>query len=105
MLILMEAPCCCQFLDFIQPVSRFSDNRSPFQKALIYGLPAVLPLILCFSVATVAGCVLVFASGGIYGIIALGKKADRDTMMTRAKGEEVEMKETLIANEQSASVQ
>ena len=32
-------------------------------------------------------------------------RADRDTMITRAKGEEVEMKETLIANEQTASVQ
>ncbi|XP_076455165.1 calcium channel flower homolog [Babylonia areolata] len=104
-LILMEAPCCCQFLDFIQPVSRFSERRGPFQKALIYGLPAILPLILCFSVTSAIGCALVFASGGIYGIIALGKKADKETMMTRARGEEVEMKETLIANEQSASVQ
>ncbi|KAK7094425.1 calcium channel flower homolog [Littorina saxatilis] len=105
MLILFEAPCCCQFLDFVQPVSRFSERRSPFQKAIFYGLPAILPLILCFSITTAIGCMLVFASGGIYGIIALGKKADRDTMMNRAKGDDVEMKETLMANEETASVQ
>lgn len=36
--VMLEAPCCCQFMDFIQPVSRFSERRTPFQKALIYGL-------------------------------------------------------------------
>lgn len=107
MLILLEAPCCCQFLDFIQPLSRFSDRRTPFQKALIYGLPAIIPLLICFSITTIIGCALVFASGGIYGIIALGRKADRETMMNRVRSasDDVEMKDALIANEQSASVQ
>lgn len=103
--IAFEAPCCCQFLDFIQPLARFSESRSAFQKALIYGLPAIIPLILCFSVTTGAGCALLFASGAVYGMIALGRKADRDTMRTRARGEDLEMKETLMANEESASVQ
>ena len=105
MLILLEAPCCCQFLDFIQPVSRFSDRRSPFQKALIYGLPALIPMMFCFSLSVVGGSALCVAAGGIYGIIALGRKADRETLTKRASGEDVEMKETLIANETSASVQ
>jgi hypothetical protein len=47
------------------------------------------------------GSALLIASGVIYGLIALGKKADRDTMMQRARGDDVEMKETLIANEVS----
>ncbi|XP_025114366.1 calcium channel flower homolog [Pomacea canaliculata] len=103
--VMLEAPCCCQFMDFIQPVSRFSERRTPFQKALIYGLPALVPLMLCFSVTTALGCALLFASGGVYGIIALGKKAERDVMMSRARGDDLEMKETLMANEESASVQ
>ena len=36
--------------------------------------PAIVPLILCFSLTTGIGSLLVFASGGIYGIMALGKK-------------------------------
>ncbi|KAK7465994.1 hypothetical protein BaRGS_00037431 [Batillaria attramentaria] len=105
LVIALEAPCCCQFLDFIQPLARFSENRSPFQKALIYALPAITPLALCFSLTTGMGCILLFAAGAMYGLMALGRKADRQTMMSRARGDEMEMKETLIANEESASVQ
>ncbi|XP_059157355.1 calcium channel flower homolog [Physella acuta] len=97
--ILLEAPCCCQFLDFIQPISRFSERRSYWQKAFAYALPAFIPPILCFSVTTMCGSALLIASGVVYGLIALGKKADRDIMLSRARGDDVEMKETLITNE------
>uniref|UniRef100_A0A0B6ZI39 Calcium channel flower n=1 Tax=Arion vulgaris TaxID=1028688 RepID=A0A0B6ZI39_9EUPU len=101
--ILLEAPCCCQFLDFIQPISRFSERRSYWQKALVYGLPPLLPLLLCFSITTIIGCVVLIASGVIYGLIALGKKADRSTMMARAQGRDTEMDDTLVTNEISPS--
>ncbi|CAG5128998.1 unnamed protein product [Candidula unifasciata] len=99
--IIMEAPCCCQFLDFIQPISRFSERRTYWQKAIAYALPSFLPPMLCFSVTTACGSALLIASGVIYGLIALGKKADRDTMISRARGNDVELKETLITNEVS----
>ncbi|BFZ20103.1 hypothetical protein BsWGS_23142 [Bradybaena similaris] len=97
--IIMEAPCCCQFLDFIQPISRFSERRTYWQKALAYALPPFLPPLMCFSVTTACGSALLIAAGVIYGLIALGKKADRDTMISRARGSDVELKETLITNE------
>ncbi|CAL1526518.1 unnamed protein product [Lymnaea stagnalis] len=98
-IILLEAPCCCQFLDFIQPISRFSERRSYWQKAFVYAIPAFVPPIMCFSITTMCGSGLLIASGVIYGLIALGKKADRETMMSRARSDDVELKETLITNE------
>ncbi|CAG5122194.1 unnamed protein product [Candidula unifasciata] len=97
--VLLEAPCCCQFLDFIQPISQFSERRSYWQKALAYALPPLIPPLLCFSVTTMCGSALLMASGVIYGLIALGRKADRQTMITRARGRDVEMNSTLVTNE------
>ncbi|OWF39481.1 Calcium channel flower-like [Mizuhopecten yessoensis] len=34
--VLFEAPCCCQFIEFADKVGKFSDNRSPWQKAALY---------------------------------------------------------------------
>ncbi|XP_005105049.1 calcium channel flower homolog [Aplysia californica] len=98
-IIVLEAPCCCQFLDFIQPITRFSERRSYWQKAGAYAIPPFVPFLLCHSLTVIFGCALLLTSGVVYGLLALGKKADRDTMMTRARGEDVEMKETLITSE------
>lgn len=35
---------------------------------------AIVPLALCFGLATIFGCGLVFAAGVIYGLMGLGKK-------------------------------
>ncbi|RUS74624.1 hypothetical protein EGW08_017604 [Elysia chlorotica] len=103
--IVLEAPCCCQFLDFIQPVSRFSESRSYWEKALVYTLPPVLAPLMCFSTTTMCGAALLMASGVIYGMIALGRKADRDTMLSRARSEQdVEMKATLVTNDTSSTL-
>lgn len=101
--IVLEAPCCCQFLDFIQPISRFSENRSYWEKALVYTLPPILAPLMCFSTTTMAGAALLMASGVIYGMIALGRKADRDTMLARARSQDLEMKSTLVTNESNSS--
>ncbi|KAK3758800.1 hypothetical protein RRG08_030611 [Elysia crispata] len=101
--IVLEAPCCCQFLDFIQPVSRFSESRSYWEKALVYTLPPILAPLMCFSTTTMCGAALLMASGVIYGMIALGRKADRDTMLARARSQDVEMKATLVTNETTSS--
>ncbi|XP_011671878.1 calcium channel flower homolog isoform X2 [Strongylocentrotus purpuratus] len=34
--ILLEAPFCCQFLDITDKVSKWSERRAPWQKALFY---------------------------------------------------------------------
>ena len=34
--LLLEAPCCCAYLDFIDKISKFSDERPAYQKAIAY---------------------------------------------------------------------
>jgi hypothetical protein len=41
---------------------------------LLFFRPALLAVILCFSITSIIGAALLFASGGFYGIIALGRK-------------------------------
>ncbi|CAI5455936.1 unnamed protein product [Caenorhabditis angaria] len=79
--IALEAPFCCQFVDFIEKLARFSESRQLWQKAAIYGGMGIIPILLCLELNTVLGSGTVFSSGVIYGFMALGKKADRSNMM------------------------
>jgi len=84
LLVTFEAPCCCMFLDFIERISNFSETRPYWQKALLYGLISPIPIILCLEVSTFFGAGLIFITGVMYGMMALGKKADRSEIMARA---------------------
>jgi len=84
LLVTLEAPCCCMFLDFIERISQFSETRPYWQKALLYGLISPIPIVLCIEVSTFFGAGLIFVTGILYGMMALGKKADRSEMMARA---------------------
>lgn len=101
MAVIFEGPCCCPFLDFINEIGKFSDARPHWQKAVFYTLTSVVPILMCFSLSTVFGCGLVFVCGVLYGIMTVGKKADREEMRQKARGEDVEMKDTLIGNMES----
>ncbi|XP_071096519.1 calcium channel flower homolog [Haliotis cracherodii] len=99
MLIALEAPCCCPFLDFIQPLGRWSDARPHLQKAILYGVCAVVPIALCFTLTQLLSCALIMATAVFYGLMALGKKGDRNEMAVRARTTgDTEMKATLINN-------
>ena len=37
-LIMFEVPICCQFVQYTQPVAAFSQQRPPWQKAILYTL-------------------------------------------------------------------
>ncbi|GAB1607057.1 calcium channel flower homolog [Argonauta hians] len=93
--VVFEGPCCCPFLDFISQIGKFSDNRPHWQKAVFYTIISLIPIVMCFSLSTVFGCSLVFVSGVLYGMMALGKKADRSEMMEKAR-QDVEMTGTLL---------
>ncbi|KAK3605238.1 hypothetical protein CHS0354_037638 [Potamilus streckersoni] len=103
--VVFEAPCCCPFLDFIDKIGKFSEERPHWQKAVIYAVMAVFPVALCFSMTTIFGSALVFATGALYGMMALGKKADREVMLKRARSEDVELNATLITNEERVDLQ
>lgn len=82
--LVFEAPICCSFIELTKPIAAFAEKRTFFQKAIIYVISAIVPLALCFGLSTVFGCGLVFAAGVIYGLMGLGKKAERHQMMATA---------------------
>jgi hypothetical protein len=83
-MIMFEVPICCQFVSFTQPVATFSEGRPAWQKAIIYSLPPLLPLVLCQSISIVLGFICLLVNGAIQFMLAVGKKASRDEMLQRA---------------------
>ncbi|CAJ0572709.1 unnamed protein product, partial [Mesorhabditis spiculigera] len=79
--VALEAPFCCQFVDFIEKLAAFSESRSHFHKAILYGVMGLIPIFICIELETFLGSGMIFACGCCYGFMALGKKADRNTMM------------------------
>ncbi|XP_061708103.1 calcium channel flower isoform X2 [Cydia pomonella] len=85
--IVCEAPCCCFFIDYVQTLSDKVESRPYWQKAAAYVGLALPPFFLCFlSLSTWFGSGLIFATGVIYGMMALGKKGTRDDMAAMAAG-------------------
>ncbi|CAF1469906.1 unnamed protein product [Rotaria magnacalcarata] len=85
-MIMFEVPICCQFVRFTQPVANFSENRPAWQKAFLYSIPPLLPLVLCQSISIVLGFICLLVNGAIQFMLVVGKKASREEMMQRAAG-------------------
>lgn len=85
LLLIFEAPVCCQFIEQTKSIAGWIDRRKYWQKGIIYLVMAVIPLIPSRSVTSFLGCVPVFATGVFYGLLSLGKKADRGEMMANAQ--------------------
>lgn len=80
----IEAPCCCIFIDFVQEVAQKADSRPYWNRAALYCCIAIPPVILCFGLGSLFGCGLVFGTGVLYGMMALGKKATAEEMRNAA---------------------
>ncbi|UJR21692.1 hypothetical protein I4U23_024769 [Adineta vaga] len=85
-MIMFEVPICCQFVSYTQPVADFSKNRPAWQKAVLYSVPPLLPLVLCQSISIVLGFICLLVNGAIQFMLAVGKKASREEMLNRAGG-------------------
>ncbi|CAF2851496.1 unnamed protein product [Rotaria sp. Silwood2] len=83
-MIMFEVPICCTFVSYTQPVARFSEKRPPWQKAILYSIPPLLPLALCQSISIVLGFICLLVNGAIQFMLAVGKKASREEMLQRA---------------------
>ena len=81
LIIALEAPFCCMFVDFIEKLAQFSESRKNWHKAALYGAMGAVPILMCFGMSTFLGSGMIFGCGAIYGFMALGMKADRNTMM------------------------
>ncbi|XP_058793350.1 calcium channel flower isoform X1 [Phymastichus coffea] len=84
LVIVVEAPCCCMFIEFVQKISNIADSRPYWNRAALYcGLP-IIPLVMNLTITTFFACALIFCTGLIYGVMAIGKKASRDEMSRAA---------------------
>ncbi|XP_058793351.1 calcium channel flower isoform X2 [Phymastichus coffea] len=74
LVIVVEAPCCCMFIEFVQKISNIADSRPYWNRAALYcGLP-IIPLVMNLTITTFFACALIFCTGLIYGVMAIGKK-------------------------------
>nr|XP_026490468.1 calcium channel flower isoform X1 [Vanessa tameamea] len=109
--IVCEAPCCCFFIDYVQTLSDRIETRPYWNKAALYIGLALPPFFMCFfSVSTWLGSGMIFGTGIIYGMMALGKKASIDDMRTSAANLEAGVgqptsapRANLVTNEQPFS--
>ncbi|XP_067826109.1 calcium channel flower homolog isoform X2 [Heptranchias perlo] len=84
-LFLCEAPFCCQFIEFANAVSARADKLRYWQKAIFYCGMAIFPVFLRFSITTLFGNGIAFASGVLYGLASLGKKLQDRNMADEEK--------------------
>ncbi|XP_031776992.1 calcium channel flower isoform X2 [Nasonia vitripennis] len=85
----IEAPCCCMFIDFVQNFSEWVDKRPYWNRAAAYCLMAIPPFLLCIGATSFFGSGLIFATGVVYGMMSIGKKgsgADPTGLPTSAVG-------------------
>lgn len=85
LLFIFEAPICCSYMEITQKIGTWIEKRKYYQKGIIYLIMAILPLLPSRDVISILGCIPVFATGVFYGLLSLGKKADRSEMMSKAQ--------------------
>ncbi|RZF33952.1 hypothetical protein LSTR_LSTR010435 [Laodelphax striatellus] len=84
LVIVIEAPCCCFFIEYVQNVSDIVEKRPYWNKGALYCGIALPPFIFCIGLASFFGSGLIFLTGVIYGMMALGKKATAEEMRQNA---------------------
>ncbi|KAJ8688479.1 hypothetical protein QAD02_024274 [Eretmocerus hayati] len=102
-ILLVEAPCCCLFIEFVQQFSNAVEQRPYWNKAAAYCIGAVLPILFgAFLLSTFFTAGLTFGTGALYGMMSIGKKAPMGEMMRNAgagaQGVSSNMKSTLVEN-------
>lgn len=80
----IEAPCCCMFIDYVQQLADKADQRPYWNRAALYCIIAIPPILLCFGLGSLFGSGLIFATGAVYGMMAIGKKATAEEMRNAA---------------------
>uniref|UniRef100_A0A0V0G7P7 Calcium channel flower n=1 Tax=Triatoma dimidiata TaxID=72491 RepID=A0A0V0G7P7_TRIDM len=78
--IVIEAPCCCLFIDFVQHLSEWVDKKPYWNRAVFYCGISIPPFLFCIGLSSFLGSGLIFATGVVYGMMSLGKKASREEM-------------------------
>ncbi|KZC07297.1 Calcium channel flower, partial [Dufourea novaeangliae] len=87
--VMIEAPCCCLFIDFVQNLSDWVEKKPYWNRAAAYCLMPLPSIFLCMTLSSIFGGGLIFATGVIYGMMSLGRKASFHEMRTSATTVEV----------------
>nr|XP_035964273.1 calcium channel flower homolog isoform X2 [Halichoerus grypus] len=98
-LLLCEAPFCCQFIEFANTVAEKVDRLRSWQKAVFYCGMAIIPVVISLTLTTLLGNAIAFATGVLYGLSALGKKGDAISyariQQQKQQGDEEKLTDTL----------
>ncbi|XP_046398026.1 calcium channel flower isoform X2 [Ischnura elegans] len=86
LVVVVEAPCCCMFIDFVQNISEWVDRKPYFYRAVGYAGIALPGIFMCPGLGSIFGSGLIFGTGVIYGLMSLGKKGSREEMASAAVG-------------------
>ncbi|KAK2585254.1 hypothetical protein KPH14_009954 [Odynerus spinipes] len=100
--VMIEAPCCCLFIDFVQNLSDFVEKKPYWMRGLAYCLMALPSILLCSGINSIIGSGLIFATGGVYGLMSIGKKGalgQRSAAM-ETQAPSSSMQSTLVENAQ-----
>ncbi|KAH8405056.1 hypothetical protein KR222_007559, partial [Zaprionus bogoriensis] len=81
----LEAPFCFPCIENVDKLAVQVDAKPMFFRAGLYCAMAMPPIFMCFSLASFFGSGLIFATGAVYGMMALGKKASSDDMRAAAQ--------------------
>jgi len=85
LVVTIEAPFCCAFVDHVQVFARKIEDRPLLVKAAVYVVAPLPTIIFCFGFYSFIGGGVVIGAGVIYAMIALGKKASREEMARNAQ--------------------
>jgi len=83
--LVLEAPCCFVFFDFGDKLARWSENRKPWHKVVLFVLLSLPAVCVYQGVFTILGSAFLFLTGVAYGLMNLGKKASREEMAEKAR--------------------
>ncbi|RDD44422.1 Calcium channel flower-like protein [Trichoplax sp. H2] len=73
-IFIFEAPLLCKQAESARTFHEFISNRRFIEKAAIYILLSLVPILVCFGITTLIGCGMVFITGVFYGLMAIGKR-------------------------------
>jgi len=85
-LFLLEATIICKSFTFAERFLGIVDKVGHWHKAGIYGGICIAIAVLHFTMTILLWLLVPFATATLYGFVALGKKADRSSMMANARG-------------------
>ncbi|RNA39909.1 calcium channel flower isoform X1 [Brachionus plicatilis] len=97
LVLAFEVPMCCSFIEFIRPLSQFSEGRPHWQKCAIYMIAPIVTILLCQGASSIFGALFLFGVAGLYFMLTVGKKAPLEEMRSRAY---TDSKANLTTNDQ-----